>query len=772
MVLLAASGGDTVKLFDVSVKSGDPCSLNYTPSPGCQVNSIKWNHTNLVVASAGDDKKITLWRKNGQSMGTIPLSGSESGDNIEEAISSISFSNKTSRYLCSGGSGQVVRIWDLQRKRCIKWLKGHTGSISSAIYNCKDEHLASISTNGDLLVHNLASGARAAELKDPHGQMLRVLDYSRVSRHLLATAGDDGSVHLWDTTGRSPKVSWLKQHSAPTAGLSFSPSNDKMIATVGLDKKLYTFDSGTKRSSFCIAYEAPFTSLAFREDDWILAAGTSDGRVVFYDVRGKPQPFTVLRAYGHSEAVTSLCWQRSKPIDVNEKNCTADVALLGGSVEDSILMPDPLPSATLSSVSLSTTLSGPRRSSSAVESAFATTFTNTLSSSEETPHRSSLKTGGVLPRLHTRNYNFKDDMDVFSPLVDVQPITPALDKLWNEPEGSRKDQPGDKKISSLFSSRKFTLPEGVNDIHPIFDWKPGPASKQDDTHSSLPGSTPSASSRSDDSSSITPPEAWGGERLSDKIAHHRQLGSLTSRFSMSTSNSTSTSIYTGLQDPSASQSAMSYSTNASLISSLRPRDISSVQESSPGAFGHVPFSALSNHGSKSQANPEAVGPFSLNPSRRFTTYAERIGSSASFNDGVSASVGSPKTKKTGVETREELQNSLLARSDTTYAAEPGLLPTINGAPNLHQRTPQADLQPGSTNFTLQLFQHTLQETLSSFQKSIHEDVRNLHIEILRQFHMQETEVSGFMNTVVNKLDSLTEEIQDLKKENERLRQLL
>lgn len=33
-----------------------------------------------------------------------------------------------------------------------------------------------------------------------------MLDYSRISRHLLATAGDDGSVHLWDTTGRSPKV--------------------------------------------------------------------------------------------------------------------------------------------------------------------------------------------------------------------------------------------------------------------------------------------------------------------------------------------------------------------------------------------------------------------------------------------------------------------------------------------------------------------------------------------------------------------------------------
>lgn len=38
------------------------------------------------------------------------------------------------------------------------------------------------------------------------GQVLRVLDYSRNSRHLLVTAGDDGSVHLWDATAKAPKV--------------------------------------------------------------------------------------------------------------------------------------------------------------------------------------------------------------------------------------------------------------------------------------------------------------------------------------------------------------------------------------------------------------------------------------------------------------------------------------------------------------------------------------------------------------------------------------
>ncbi|KAI5390730.1 hypothetical protein KIW84_075862 [Lathyrus oleraceus] len=82
--------------------------------------------------------------------------------------------------------------------------------------------------------------------------------YPRVSRRLLVAAGNDATVHLWDTTGRNPKLSWMKQHSTPTAGISFSPSNDKIIDSVGLDKKLYTYDSGSRRTTSCISCEAPF----------------------------------------------------------------------------------------------------------------------------------------------------------------------------------------------------------------------------------------------------------------------------------------------------------------------------------------------------------------------------------------------------------------------------------------------------------------------------------------------------------------------------------
>ncbi|GAV70309.1 WD40 domain-containing protein [Cephalotus follicularis] len=800
--LLAASGGDTVKLFDVSVDAGDPCTLSYTPSPSCLVNSLKWNHTNLVVASAGEDKKISLWRKNGQSMGTIPVAGTDSGDNIEESISVISFSNKGSRYLCSGGSGQVVRIWDLQRKRCIKWLRGHTNTITGAMYNCKDEHLASISLSGDLILHNLASGARATELKDPNEQVLRVLDYARNSRHILVTAGDDGTVHMWDTTGRNPKVSWLKQHSAPTTGISFSPTNDKIISSVGLDKKLYTYDSGSRRPSSCISYEAPFSSLAFRDEGWILAAGTSNGRVVFYDVRGKPQPLTVLRAYSSSEffniyqAVASLCWQRLKPVTVNENTCTAETALLGGAVEDSILMPDPLPSVPSSSLSISTAVSGSRntvRSSNSLDaSSLAMTGSGSassglnISSAEETPQRSHLLPGGTLPRLHAlrSSYNFKDDMEVFSPLVEVQPITPSLDKLWVDHEGAKKDRlPIDKKPSSLLfpsSFRRFPFgDDGTND-HPIFDWKSNSTSRQDDSRSSLSllDSTPTPSSRSEDSS-ITPPEAWGGEILSDKLTHIRQTHILPSRFGMLTSGVlTSGTALPGLQDQfsSTSLTSMSSLTSSSLSCvNLRTKDVNYNPETSLAIPEQLSSSSMSlSLGSKGvieSASLDSLGPASLTLPRRFSTYAERISATSSFSDGTALSVGSPKTKKTGAETREELLNSLLSRSDAATAKDPGILPTMNGGASQPQKAPQSDPQQGSS-FTLQLFQRTLEETLDSFQKSIHEDMRNLHIEVLRQFHMQEMEMSTVMNSILENQAELMSEIKSLRKENQQLRQLL
>lgn len=747
-----------MKLFDVTVESGDPCVLAYTPSPGNPVNAVKWNHTNLIVASAGDDKKISLWHKKGHNVGQLPTSSIDRGDDIEECIYSISFSNKGSRYLCSGGSGHIVRIWDLQRKRCIKWLSGHTDTITGVMYNCKDEHLASISMKGDLILHNLASGARAAELSDPNGQVLRVLDYSRNSRHLLVTAGDDGSVHLWDATAKAPKMSWLKQHSAPTSGVCISPSSDKIIATVGLDKKLYTLDSGSRRPTHTIPHEAPFSSLAYNDDGTILAAGTNSGRVVFYDVRGKPQPLTILRAYNSSEAVIGLCWQRSKPVIVNE-NSSSEVALLGGTSEESVLMPDPLPSATPTSFSSGVVTTGLRSS-----------LTANTSTMEETPYRTRSLSGGPLSKLQAprSNYNLKDDMDVFSPLVDVQPFTPSSGNWWDEhgsDDTKKDDKTGEKKLST---TRKFSYTEGNDEPHPISDWRSTANSRQDSISSVTTTSMPSWKSEL----SISSPETATGNALPDRLAQRQQI----SRFGAS-AFSTGGLAFTALQDSSSAAShSLKGSLTSNILMNLQNKGIlsnanSSLDASSPNLQSSLPSSYVSK--AVSSLNPDQPGAAQSTSMWRPTTYTDRMSSSSVFSDGLASAFGSTKSKKTGAETKDELLSSLLSRQEAAIASSSASPLASNGVvPPQSANTGSSTDQQGASSFSLQYVQRMLEESLGSVQKSIHEDVRNLHIELLRQFHMQEMEMSGVLNLVLEKVEGLTKEVQQLRRENQQLRQQL
>ncbi|CAM8964990.1 unnamed protein product [Rhodiola kirilowii] len=402
---------------------------------------------------------------------------------------------------------------------------------------------------------------------------------------------------------------------------------------------------------------------------------------------------------------------------------------------------------------------------------------------DETPQRYQLRLDDKLSKLHLRSSNnCKDGMDVFSPLGGVHPVTPSLDKLWDDHEGTRKGQlPADKRPSSKW--RIPTKEEGANG-HPTFDHKSSLTSKQDDVQSSfiMLESSPNHSSKAD-AASITPPPAWGGERFSDKFTQNRQSINFPSRFGSSTSSGlTSGPMFSGLNDSILSTSHSSMSSldghgpslgygnvlNKDVTSSF---DIPSVlSEHNAPSTVTTSFTAKSVFG---QTNPEFPGAASLNLPRRFSTYAERISTNPAFADGTSFATGSPKTKKTGVETRDELLNSLLSRSDTSAGMDSGNILATNGG-GLTQ-TPkslgQQDSQYGSS-FTNQLFQRTLEETLSSFQKSIHEDMRNLHIEVIRQFHIQEMEFSSVMGKMLENQAELMKEVIALRKENQQLRQLL
>lgn len=156
--------------------------------------------------------------------------------------------------------------------------------------------------------------------------------------------------------------------------------------------------------------------------------------------------------------------------------------------------------------------------------------------------------------------------------------------------------------------------------------------------------------------------------MSDKFARSRQQGTLPSRFATlaSSSSMSSGSMMTGLQDISlpSSQTGINF----------RLRDNSFSQES-PLAYTDVPFGSTSiSLGMK--GNMDSSG-LALTQTRRFSSYAERISTNPSFSDGTVSAVGSPKVKKTGAETKEELLNSFSPRHEMPAVSEPGISPSMN-----------------------------------------------------------------------------------------------
>ncbi|KAK3278095.1 hypothetical protein CYMTET_13935 [Cymbomonas tetramitiformis] len=240
------------------------------------------------------------------------------GSAMAESISCIAFS-KGSRYLATAGSGSTVKVWDLKRKVMVKSLSGHTERVNAVTYSGGDSHIASAGTSGQILLHAQLSGTCVGEIIAEPASGVNALQYSThaLSRHLLAAASDNGSVHVWDSTVRSLRAQFLDVHTARATSLAFSPSAATTLVSGGLDKRVQWLDVATCSAVHTLLVEAPVTSVAIKGDGVTLACGISSGKILVYDLRqvgsSTARPLSVLRGQA-AKPVTALHWQAHSSI--------------------------------------------------------------------------------------------------------------------------------------------------------------------------------------------------------------------------------------------------------------------------------------------------------------------------------------------------------------------------------------------------------------------------------------------------------------------------
>ncbi|XP_072328040.1 protein NEDD1 [Scyliorhinus torazame] len=293
-----ASCGDDIKIWD-SVTMTVVEQFNPHKKP-CEVTSVCWTVDNqCLVSSSSSGDKIVL-----SSCRSTPVPIKDLAEGKKQTCLSL---NSTSKCIVSGGLDNTVNIWDIKSKRSHRTLTDHREEVNSVCFNWNDYYIASGSRSGDIIVHSITTNISSAPFGHGKTQPVQNLKYSIFKKALLGSVHDSGTVTLWDVNTQQPYHTFENAHKAPASGLCFSPVNDLLFATVGLDKKINCYDSSSKMLLRTISVEAPLTAIDFMTDGATLAVGSIRGKIYVYDLRVTTSPLKIVNA--HKKSIRCLKFQ-------------------------------------------------------------------------------------------------------------------------------------------------------------------------------------------------------------------------------------------------------------------------------------------------------------------------------------------------------------------------------------------------------------------------------------------------------------------------------
>eukprot|EP00794_Sanderia_malayensis_P006018 gene6018-6717_t len=292
---LATASGEVVKLW--SLPNVEDLGLHSVRPYSGTVNCTCWSTDNALLATAF-----------GEQIHIAGVKGEQIADLSTEAEQLCLCFSSNSRYLLSGSKHGAVHIWDLKHKTKRKSFVDHKSSILCATFNYNDTVIASGDEDGDVLLHTVMSASVAGPLQTQQTQAVRGVQYSYFKKTLLGTASDDGSMNLWDTNTKQLIKEFKNEHRLPATGICFSPANDMLVCSIGIDKKIVFYDVVGKKSVKSITTDSPLTSVDFLYNGACLAVGSATGKLYLYDLRSGSTPMKTATA--DKTAIKTVTFQK------------------------------------------------------------------------------------------------------------------------------------------------------------------------------------------------------------------------------------------------------------------------------------------------------------------------------------------------------------------------------------------------------------------------------------------------------------------------------
>jgi WD40 repeat protein len=133
-----------------------------------------------------------------------------------------------SRYLVSGDSRGLVRIWDASKMSGVRELRGHRDRVHTVAFSADGSRIVSGGFDKTLRLWNAGNGALIKEIAG-HQSVVVSAVFAPDARS-FASVSEDGSLRFWNA-GTGEPVSEVDHAASRPANLSFTPDGKRLLVT-------------------------------------------------------------------------------------------------------------------------------------------------------------------------------------------------------------------------------------------------------------------------------------------------------------------------------------------------------------------------------------------------------------------------------------------------------------------------------------------------------------------------------------------------------------
>ena len=299
-MIYLASSGDEVKLWDAG---NFTLRDQFSPYGNAAISDVCWSQDGRHLAMCCKTDNVVHMRKVQMSQSTQSIPSDSFS--VLDGVSCIDFSSdSSSRYVLCGSTNGTAAIWDRKSSKMKKTFSVTKNPLTRVRWNWNDSHIAMSSDKGEIMLCNVVNGVASSPFSTPNTESISQLTYNPYSKSCLVSVSEGGVVSAWDTNAHRLQFAFKSSHQAPASDLAFSPINNHLMVSVGLDKRCVFYDLHNRKPVNTILSDHPLTSCDIHHDGVTLLLGSSRGKLFIYDLRQDSTPIHNISA--HSSAVRNL----------------------------------------------------------------------------------------------------------------------------------------------------------------------------------------------------------------------------------------------------------------------------------------------------------------------------------------------------------------------------------------------------------------------------------------------------------------------------------